>query len=66
MFIYRIKRNGVHHDYSIEYDCKASALKWYNEQGKYAERISDRNLILFENSLRHREKKVFEQLSMQF
>ena len=54
MFIYRIKRNGVHHDYSIEYNCKASALKWYNEQGKKAEKISDRNLILFNNSLRDR------------
>ena len=66
MFIYRIKRNGVHHDYSIEYNCKDSALKWYNEQGKKAEKISNRNLILFENSLRYREKKVFRQLSMQF
>jgi hypothetical protein len=54
MFIYRIKRNGVHHDYSIEYNSKADALKWYKEQGKELAKLSNRNLILFNNSLRYR------------
>ena len=55
MFIYRIKRNGVHHDYSIEYNCRADAIKWYKEQGKELAKLSNRNLILFNNSLRDRK-----------
>jgi hypothetical protein len=52
MYIYRIKRNTVHHDYSIQYDTKEEALEWFESKGKLLEKVSNRKFILFRNSLR--------------
>ena len=52
MYIYRIKRNTVYHDYSIQFEDKDSAIEWFKEKGRFLAKVSNRNLILFKNSLR--------------
>ena len=52
MYIYRIKRNTVYHDYSIQFEDKNSAIDWFKEKGRFLAKVSNRNLILFRNSLR--------------
>jgi len=52
MYIYRIKRNTVYHDYSIQYDTKEEALEWFESKGSILEKVSNRKFVLFRNSLR--------------
>lgn len=52
MYIYRIKRNTVYHDYSIQYDTKEEALEWFESKGSMLEKVSNRKFVLFRNSLR--------------
>lgn len=50
MYIYRVKRRGVLHDYSNEYDTQEEAENWYNLHGKELSKLSNRQLILYKNS----------------
>jgi hypothetical protein len=58
LYCYKIKKNGIYYDYSLKYSRVSLALRWYNQKGSLLEKVSNRKLVLFRNSLRYENRNT--------